>query len=269
MAQPVSSRVVRGEEAYLYAFKSRAKRHHCIAYGTGSVDIGELGGLYRRYCREVRPVTMTAVYVKALALAIRRNPRANALLFRTLTGYRIVQFDDVDVNLPIVRNLGGKPVTFIGTIRRAAEKSLAEIQKELTDYQRGDPEQSFAIRRIRQFAKMPLWLAKAVHWRMTWDPQFYVRNVGTCGLTFVEGDWFEHMLTVAPTSLVVGIGGARREPVVRDDRIEIARILRCSLMLDNYVIGGPLAAAVGRDFKDLLESGSVIRDELEHAAGQR
>jgi hypothetical protein len=48
MARPVSSRVVRGEEAYLYAFKSRAKRHHCIAYGTGSVDIGELSRLYRR-----------------------------------------------------------------------------------------------------------------------------------------------------------------------------------------------------------------------------
>ena len=53
------SRVVRGEEAYLYAFKSRAKRHHCLGYGTASIDVGRMLQLHHDYCHRVRTITCT------------------------------------------------------------------------------------------------------------------------------------------------------------------------------------------------------------------
>jgi pyruvate/2-oxoglutarate dehydrogenase complex dihydrolipoamide acyltransferase (E2) component len=257
-----SSRPVRGLEAYMYAFKARAHHHHCLGYGTASLDVDALLRLHKQYCHEVRPVTFSTLYVKATALALARNPEANAVLFRKPLGYRIVRFEQVDVNLPITRRLEGEPVTFIGTVRDAARKTLAEIQAELSEYQHGPPEQSFAIRRIRQFARRPLWLAKLIHARMTWSPEFYVRNVGTCGVTFVEGNWFEHFFPIAPTSVVFGIGALRKEPVVRGKEIEIGQRLKCSLMVDNYVISGLTGAALARDFKELLESGSFISAEL-------
>lgn len=258
----VESRTVRGVDAYMYAFKSRAQRHHCLGYGTASLDMEAVTRLHKRYCHEVRPVTFTSVYVKATALALAQNPEANAVLFRKPFGYRIVRFDQVDVNLPITRKLGAEPVTFIATIRDAASKSLTQIQEELSEHQHGPPEASFAIRRIRRFGRMPLWLAKLIHWRMTWSPEFYVGNVGTCGLTFVEGDWFDHFFPIAPTSVVFGIGSVRKEPVVQGGEIAIGRRLKCSLMVDNYVISGLTGAALARDFKELLESGSFIETEL-------
>jgi pyruvate/2-oxoglutarate dehydrogenase complex dihydrolipoamide acyltransferase (E2) component len=259
----LESRAVRGVEAYMYAFKARAQRHHCLGYGTASLDVDALLKLHKQYCHAVRPITFTTLYVKATALTLARNPEANAVLFRKPLGYRIVRFERVDVNLPITRVLQGEPVTFIGTIRDAARKTLSEIQDELSEYQHGPPEQSFAIRRIRQFARMPLWLAQLIHARMTWSPDFYVRNVGTCGVTFVEGNWFEHFFPIAPTSVVFGIGALRKEPVVRGHEIGIGQRLKCSLMVDNFVISGLTGAALARDFKDVLESGSLISAELD------
>ena len=75
------------------------------------------------------------------------------------------------------------------------------------------------------------------------EPSFYVRNVGTCGLTLVDGgDWFEHFFPIAPTSVVFGVGAARAEPVVRGDAVVVGRVLKCTLMADNYVIPGLLGS---------------------------
>jgi pyruvate/2-oxoglutarate dehydrogenase complex dihydrolipoamide acyltransferase (E2) component len=261
----VDEQTVRGESAYVYAFKARAKSHHCLGYGTFDVGLDRLEALRKEYTRRIAPVTNLPLYVKAVALAIQRNPEANAILFRKLFGRRIVRFGKVDVNLPITRNLGERRITFIGTVRDAPAKTLTQIQQEITAYQRCSPEESFAIRRFLQFDRKPLWLARLIHWWMTWSPTFYVRNVGTCGLTLVEGDGGGRIYPIAPTSVVFGLGGARKAPVVRGDALAVGRVLECVLMADNYVISGLVGARLVRDFRELLESGSFIEEELRQA----
>ena len=256
------SQTIRGEQAYAYALKDRAKRHHCLGYGTFSAELDTLEALRRQYSRAVRPITHLPLYIKAVARAIELNPEANAVLFKKPFGLKIVRFERVDVSLPITRRIGDRWVTFVGTVRNAAARSLAEIQEELVEYLRCPPERSFAIRRMQQFARMPLWMAQLVHRRMTWSPEFYIRNVGTCGLTLVGADWGEYLFPIAPTSVVLGIGAARREPVVQDDQIVIRRRLHCCMMADNFVISGLTGARLAHDFKELLETGSFVTDEL-------
>jgi hypothetical protein len=120
---------VHGEQAYIYCLKDRAKRHHCLGYGTFSVNLDSLERHRKEYSRRVRPITYVPLYVKATALAIQRNPEANALLFRKLFGLRIVQFEKVDVNLPITRMIGDRLVTFIGTVRNAAQSHYAKFRR--------------------------------------------------------------------------------------------------------------------------------------------
>ena len=74
------------------------------------------------------------------------------------------------------------------------------------------------------------------------------------------------LIPIAPTSIVFGIGGARREPVVRGNDVGVARVLKCTLMADNFVVSGLLAARLAKDFKELLESGSFIAEEIQQAA---
>ncbi len=257
---------VRGEQAFVYGLKARARRHHCLGYGTFAVDLSALGALRKEYSRAVRPITYLPIYVKATALALRANPEANAILFKKIAGYKIVRFANVDVNLPITRKLGDRVVTFIATIRDAASKRLADIQDEIQAHQECPPETSFAIKRILQFEKLPFWMASLLHWRMSRSPSFYVRNVGTCGVTFPEtGQDCERIFPIAPTSVVFGIGGAGREPVVRGDQIVIGRILKCTLMVDNFVVSGLTGGKLAHDFKEALETGAVIRQELDGA----
>src|SRR5688572_13003678 len=98
---------VRGESAYAYAFKARARDHHCLGYGTFDADLSRLQPLRKEYSRRVAPITNLALYVKAVALAVAQNPDANAILFRKLFGYRVVRFEKIGVNLPITRDVAG------------------------------------------------------------------------------------------------------------------------------------------------------------------
>ena len=257
-----SERPLRGYEAFVYGFKRRAKLHHCLGYGTFSVDVSGLDDLRKAYCRTVTPITNVAVYVKAVAMAMARHPQANAILFKRWYGYRIARFDRIDVNVPITRQIGADDLTFIGTVRGAAEKSLAEIQAELTALQRNPPESLPSLQRVLWFEHKPLWLARLIHYWMSRSPRFYLRNVGTCGLTLLGDDGEEHFFPIAPTSVIFGLSGVRNEPVVRNGLIIVARVLRCSLMVDNYVISGLLGGSLLKEFKTLLESGRVISDEL-------
>lgn len=272
--QITKSESVRGEKAYVWALKHRALRHHALGYGTWSIDVGNLEKLRKAYSKEIKPITYVPIFVKATALAVKRNPEANALLFRSLFGRKIVHFDKIDVNLPIIRTVGSEELTFIGTIRNAAEKSLAEIQAELTEYQRCAPEDSFSIQRLKRFAGKPLWFARLIHWWLTWSPKFYIENVGTTALTFapqparsshafVEGNWYEHFFPTGPATTCFCIGSIKNEPVAQGQEVVVRRLLRCTGMMDNYVLNGFTAAQLAADFKDLLESGAFIRAELD------
>lgn len=254
---------VRGESAYLYAFKARARDHHCLGYGTFEVDLGRIEPLRKEYSRRLSPITNLALYVKAVGLALARNPEANAVLFRRPFGLQVVRFERVDVNLPVTRKLGDRVITFIGTVRDAPNKTLAQIQAEITEYQRCPPEQSFAIKRFLAFDHKPLWLAKLIHAWMTWSPTFYIRNVGSCGLTLVEGDGrWGRLFPIAPTSVAFGLSSPARRPVVRGDSVALGRLLPCVLMVDNFVVSGNTAARLTRDFIELLETGSFVEEEL-------
>lgn len=254
---------LRGQRAYMYGFRARAQRHHCPGYGTFPVEVEQLRRLRKEYTRRVAPITNLPIYVKAVALAVQRNPEANAILFRSWFGHRIVHFERVDVSLPITRQVGDRWITFLATVRDAASKPLVRIQEEITTHQRCPPDESFAIQRFLKIESLPGWVSALIHWRFRHSPAFYLRNGGTCGLTLAEeSDLGDHFFPVAPSSVVFGLGGARREPVVRGDQISIARLLKCVLMIDNFVIPGLLGAKLAKDFKELLETGRFITEEI-------
>ena len=172
------SEPVTGVSAYVYGFKARAQRHHCLGYGTFTIRAEQLEALRKEYSRRIQPITYVPLLVKATALAIAKYPEANAILFKRVWGYRIVQFDKVDVNLPITRELDGQEVTFVATIRDAASKTLAEIQDELTAYERSAPDELYALQRFRRLARLPYWLVQAG--ALVDDPQsaFLCRECG-------------------------------------------------------------------------------------------
>ena len=104
-----------------------------------------------------------------------------------------------------------------------------------------------------------------------WEPSTLQRTGGTegVGVTFLEDEGFERLLPIALTSVVFGLGGVQNEPVVRGNEIVKARVMKCTLMVDNFVISGPVGLRVGKDFRQLLEDGSFVTAEMRQTATPR
>ena len=82
-------------------------------------------------------------------------PRLMFCCFASSLGFAL---SNLSMSMSICRSLrkiGDRWITFIGTIRNAASKTLAEIQEQLTAYQRCPPEESFAIRRFCSLIACP------------------------------------------------------------------------------------------------------------------
>jgi acyl carrier protein len=250
-------------ETYMYGLKARAHLHHCLVHGTFSVEMTRLQSLRKIYSDRVRPVTLLPFFIKAVALSVRRTPEVNRILFRRFPfGRRIVRFTDVDVNVPITREIDGAMTTFIGTIRSADQLTVGAIQDALEHMQRGPPSQSPYIEKIRRLKRAPPIVASLFHWLMSRSPAFYLKNAGTCSITTLDGMRGDHFFSLGPTTSLFCIGGIGDEPVVRDGAVVVRRLAKTALALDNYVVSGLDGMALARTFQELCESASFVEEEL-------
>ena len=255
-----------GIGAYVHGLKRRAQRHHCVGYGIFRANVEELGRLRRAYSQRVRPITTLPILVKATALAVAQVPQANSVLFKRWFGHRVVRFTDVDVNVPITRLVRDEAVTFLVIVRKANEKTLAEIQDQLEHALKSPPEQVAEIGRITKASRLPRLGWWVYHWLMTRSPAFYVKNGGTCGLTVMNESWGDQFFPIGPTTCVFSVGGTRAEAVVRDEQVVVQRMAHVCLGADNYVLSGPQAATLARAFQNLLEVPRFIQAEMDASA---
>ena len=56
-----------------------------------------------------------------------------------------------------------------------------------------------------------------------------------------------------PQSLILSVGVIKRFPIVMDEEIKIANILKSSLSVDHRTLDGAVAAKLLKDFNDILE----------------
>lgn len=262
--KPFTSRPLNSIETYIYGLKSRANLQHCLGHAMFPVDATELTAMRKRYSKQVRPVTKTSILIKAVALAIRANPSTIRILFQRLPfRRRIVNFDVIDVNVPITRIIDGEQLTFIGVIRGADKLSIAEIQDELTHLRRDPLEQSAPLQKLAKLKKSPPFVATIYHWLMSRIPSFYLKNAGTCGVVPMEAITGGHFFPIGPTTTIFGIGGIGDQVVAENGVPIVKRMLQVSLSLDNYVVSGPEGRALCVTLQKLLESCSFVRDEIE------
>jgi pyruvate/2-oxoglutarate dehydrogenase complex dihydrolipoamide acyltransferase (E2) component len=254
-------------DAYVHGFKSRAQNHHCIGYGAFPVEVTTLKTMRKRYSKHVRPVTLTPFFIKAVALAVRDNPRANSILFqRNPFRRKIVSFDAIDVNVPITRDMDGETLTFIGIVRGADKLTIAEIQDELLQMQRTPPQESPYLEKIQRLRRASPLAVSLYHWLMSRSPSFYLKNAGTCGVTTLDTMPGGNFFPIGPTTLVFAISGIGEEVVARSGTPVVRSMLHVSLAIDNFVLGGPEALKLSMDFQRIVETCSFVKSELGQSA---
>lgn len=216
-------------------------------------------------------LSFTAWIVKCLAQAVSEHKRIHALR----QGRRkLVVFDDVDVNMPVERQMAGAPpeetlpVPFV--IRRANEKSVEQIHREIRAaqvYPLAPGEQLIApdqrIRlppwALRLFMALPFAVRKALVWdRLGGNPFMAKEMMGTVGITSIGmfgkmgsgGSW---AIPIGISPLNVAVGGISWRPVIVNGCIEERELLSVTLVFDHDVIDGAPIARFAARLTELME----------------
>jgi pyruvate/2-oxoglutarate dehydrogenase complex dihydrolipoamide acyltransferase (E2) component len=180
---------------------------------TSDVRVDDAVRMARGLSREWRPdrvvVTLTALVVRAVALALREHPALNSRLEEG----QIVEGVEVNVGFAVDDARG----LMVPVIRRADARPLREVAEDL-------------VTLARKVESNELSLAEVT------DATFTVTSLEAFGV-----DAFTPVLN-PPQAAILGVGRVRSTPVVDSDRIEVGQVMTLSLTFDHRVTDGAPAA---------------------------
>ena len=165
-------------------------------------------------------VSVNDFVIKALAVALRRVPAANASW--TDEGVRL--YKAVDVSVAVA--LEGGLITPV--VRNADEKGLAQISADMQDL----------ASRARAGKLMPE------------EYQGGTTSVSNLGMFGIKQ--FDAVIN-PPQGTILAVGAGEPRPVVKDGALAVATVMSCTLSCDHRVVDGALGAELLQAFKSRIE----------------
>jgi len=183
--------------------------------------------------------------------------------------HKIVVFDDVDIGIPVERIVNGEPRPLGYVLRKANEKTVSKITKELRDVQKEEVDESTSVlgKNLTSFEKFvlksPLFLKKLFLMVFRRNGLMKKKHFGTIGVTAIgmKGKITGGAIPMgASTSIFVVVGGITKKPGVINDEIAIREYLHLTITADHDIVdGGPLARFVER-LTELIENSYEMHD---------
>jgi pyruvate/2-oxoglutarate dehydrogenase complex dihydrolipoamide acyltransferase (E2) component len=244
-------------------------------YGLLEVDVTVVRQFIAEHkARTGEGLSFTGYLVYCLARAVDENKPVQAYLKGRK---QLVVFDDVDVGLPIERQMDGTRAPMGYVIRGANHKTFLEIHQEIRSVQTQPVPPNKGMTSWLRFAlllpgPLPRLFGALLRAAMRRDPRIPAAQMGTVGLTsvgmFSRGRGSFWGLTPPMHPLLLIIGSIARKPVVLEDRIEPREILNVTVAFDHDVVDGAPAARFGRRLVELIECGiGLDEDQSIPAAG--
>ncbi len=194
---------------------------------TENVDVTELERNRKAYNAGLKEghakLTMTAIVLKAVAAALRDYPMVNASY--DTRSEEIVYKDFINIGIAVDTPRG----LVVPVLRDADRKSLPQIAGELNQIGENARNAKFEIADLR-------------------GATFSVTNYGAIG-----GIYGTPMVNF-PEVAILGLGRARKQPVVVDDQIVARLIMPLSLSFDHRIVDGADAARFTNDVMASLEN---------------
>lgn len=230
-------------------------------YGLLEVDVT----LARQFIADHKAATGEALsFTGYLAYCVARAVDEDKSVQAYLKGRKqVAVFDDVDVAMPVERQISGTRAPMVHIIRRANHKTFLEIHQEIRAVQaKPVPHSKGFAPGILFFMRLP-WpvpqlfgaVLRAVTRR---DPAgTSVALAGTVGVTAVGMFGLRSGWGLVPMvqSLGLVVGGIARKPAVVDDHIEPREMLSLTVVFDHDVVDGAPAARFVKRLVELIESG--------------
>ena len=165
-------------------------------------------------------ISVNDFVIKALALALRKVPEANA----AWGGDTLRMFKSADISVAVA--IDGGLITPI--VRNADAKGLVEISDEMKNL----------AARARDGKLMP---------EEYQGGTFSLSNLGMFGIK-----QFDAVIN-PPQAGIIAVGAGEQRPVVKDGSLDVATMMSCTLSCDHRVIDGAVGARLLTAFKGFIE----------------
>jgi pyruvate/2-oxoglutarate dehydrogenase complex dihydrolipoamide acyltransferase (E2) component len=229
-------------------------------YGLLEVDVTVARQFIAEHkARTGEAMSFTGYLTFCLACAVDENKEVQAYLKGRK---QLIIFDDVDVGLPIEREIRGKRAPVGHIIRGANHKTFLEIHQEIRSVQTGPVPPSKGLPPWFRFFLMLPWplpkmFSALINAVRRHDPTISVALGGTVAVTAVGmfGKRSGWGLVPFPQSLGLVVGGIARKPGLVDDRVEPREMLSLTVVFDHDVVDGAPAARFVKRLVELIETG--------------
>jgi len=171
--------------------------------------------------KENAKISVNDTIIKAVALALREVPAANA----AWTEEAILKYNDVDVSVAVATPDG--LVTPI--IKQADTKTLVKISSEMKDL----------AARARDNKLKPTEFQGG---------GFTISNLGMFGINHFAA------IINPPQGCILAVGAGEKRAVVKDDKLAIGTVMSITLSVDHRVVDGAVGAEFTAAFKKLIEA---------------
>jgi len=166
-------------------------------------------------------ISYNDIVMKAVALALRENPKANS----SFTGDKIVQHGRIDISVAVAVDEG----LITPVIRNTDQKTLAEISFETKEL----------AKRAREGKLKPEEFTNGT---------FTVSNLG-----MYDVENFAAIIN-PPEGAILAVGSIIEKPVVENGQIVVGHTMKVTMSCDHRVVDGAIGAQFLQSFKRIMEN---------------
>lgn len=222
------------------------------AYLFCDIDMTQAELLRKRLASRGPKITVTAILLKAVALAQQAHPMSRSI--RLPWGNRVTLERPV-AGFTVERMVGDQPAVFFGVIDDPVNSSLANIAENLREHSQSDLSDLTQLNRQNVFSKVP-WLFRQIGlWFALRVPAIRKKvNPATFGLSTLGKFGLSSLLGPCVSTCIFGVGSVAEKVVAIDSRVEVREMMTLTLSVDTSVMSIHQAERFMADVKAIVES---------------
>nr|WP_276282737.1 2-oxo acid dehydrogenase subunit E2 [Halorussus sp. DT72] len=232
----------------------RMAGHRSNVHGLVEIDVTETRQRIRTLEEETgTSVSFTAFVVYCLATTVDEQPHVQR--YRDWRG-RIHEFEDVDVNVLIERELDGERIGVPHVIRQANQRTLQSIHDEIRRVQ-SDTADHTDTRLASLARRLPGVLRRQIWHLPQWFPSRWKHLAGTVAVTSIGMFGTGNGWAISPTNytLQLTVGGIGTKPRLIDGELRSREVLSLTVTFDHDVVDGAPATRFVQRLNEHLEAG--------------
>jgi pyruvate/2-oxoglutarate dehydrogenase complex dihydrolipoamide acyltransferase (E2) component len=230
------------------------------------IDMSWAEALRKKYNDAGQKVSITAILVKAIAIAQKNHPSTRTVW---LPNSKLLQLNRIEAQFTVERFIDEQPALFFGAVKKPDLKPIIEINHELQSYA-SDPIESVPQMEIEhRFSKFPWFVRQIVIFLGMRIPKIRLEYMGaTFGVSSLGKYGCRNMISPSVITSMFCVGEVKDRPVAVDGQVVIQPILSLVLNFDHRVLDGAAAARFVTDIIKLLQGGleEYVKDEVNSLA---